>query len=181
MSKKSFLKVGAIGLLLCSAGSAWALPPGLSRNSSTWFEVGFVAAWGPSRAESMIGWRFSFSIGSPIAFNTTIMLSGTGAYGTVGCTYFYDRSTVGSDVTFPIGAGIGFSRRNEDLSYALVFSGGASWYPISIDAISPKEWLIGFGTELDASLYLVSWGIEPVLSGHLLMPFNLSRADAAPQ
>jgi hypothetical protein len=178
MSKRKKAKTVSIILMLCAVGSAWALPPGLSKSTNTWFEVGFGIALSPARGESLIGWRFSFVIDSPFAFSTTVFLSETGGYGTFGFTYFYDSPTSAGNVAFPLGAGIGFSRRNEDISFALAFSGGASWYPISIPYSTPDDWIIACGAEVDATLYVLLWGLDPVFSTHVLMPVNLSIVDA---
>ena len=177
MKKKRAAACVAV-FLLAAAVSGGALSPDLSRRASSWFEVGFGVAWSPSRGVSMLGWRFTFLVSGPIAFATSVLLSDAGGYATIEGKYFYDPGTAAGDVALPIAVGLGLARRNREVSAALSIAGGASWYPLTISGSPPQGWIVGFGAELGAGVYLLSWGVEPVFTAHLLVPANLSAADA---
>jgi hypothetical protein len=168
----------AAGLFLLIAPQLPALSPSLAGTASSWFEASFTAGWSPSRGSALIGWRIAFRLeGMPVALAVNALLDDAGGYATADAIYYLAPSGWPDSVAVPLSAGLGLSRRGTEVSLALDVAGGAGWYPVSFSFSAAEPWTMGVGAEASAAVYLTTWGFEPVLAAHILVPSNLSAGE----
>ncbi len=171
---KKVLMILTVLLLTGAAEQAWSLPNGLAAQAPRWYETEFHVAWNLARGVPMVGWRFAFALDSPIGLSVSVFLSDAGGLATFDGTLFWDPTALPADVALPLTIGVGFGRNADKIGLALDVSGGVSWYPFTLRHPTVDTWLLGIGGGVNASFYLLPWGIEPLFVTGVMIPVNLS-------
>ncbi|HET6487589.1 MAG TPA: hypothetical protein VFH83_14275 [Spirochaetia bacterium] len=164
-----------VGLLLTGAAApTWSLPTGLATQAPRWYEAEFHVAWNLARRAPMVGCRFAFALGSPVSLGTSFYISGDGGVATVDAAVDYLPAGLPADLSLPLTVGFGFARKGGSLGLALGATAGVSWYPFTLSHPTVDAWLLGLGGCVEASFYLLPWGIEPLFVTGVMVPVNLS-------